>query len=141
MFTGYAADGYARINGISALVTTFGVGELSAVNAIAGAFSEYVPIVHIVGVPSTISQRNGMLLHHTLGNGDFKVFAHMSAQISCATAALNDPAEIATQIDNAIRECYVKSKTGLSHAADGHGAKESRGCEAEGKDQLELPGE
>lgn len=28
----YAADGYARINGIAALVTTFGVGELSAIN-------------------------------------------------------------------------------------------------------------
>lgn len=39
---GYAADGYARVNGISAIVTTFGVGELSAVNAIAGAYSEYV---------------------------------------------------------------------------------------------------
>jgi TPP-dependent 2-oxoacid decarboxylase len=28
---GYAADGYARVNGIGALLTTFGVGELSAV--------------------------------------------------------------------------------------------------------------
>lgn len=34
---GYAADGYARIKGISAVVTTFGVGELSIPNAIAGA--------------------------------------------------------------------------------------------------------
>ena len=25
----YAADGYARLNGLAALVTTFGVGELS----------------------------------------------------------------------------------------------------------------
>lgn len=64
---GYAADGYARVKGISAIITTFGVGELSAINAIAGAFSEYVPVVHIVGTPSTISQRDGMLLHHTLG--------------------------------------------------------------------------
>lgn len=31
---GYAADGYARIKGISALVTTFGVGELSALAAV-----------------------------------------------------------------------------------------------------------
>jgi pyruvate decarboxylase len=107
---GYAADGYARIKGISALITTFGVGELSAVNAIGGAFSEYVPVVHIVGTPSTISQRNGMLLHHTLGNGDFKVFANISRQISCATAILNDPYEAAGMIDHAIRECYVKSR-------------------------------
>lgn len=30
----YAADGYARLNGLAALVTTFGVGELSAVNGL-----------------------------------------------------------------------------------------------------------
>ena len=34
---GYAADGYARIHGISALNTTYGVGELGAISAIAGA--------------------------------------------------------------------------------------------------------
>ena len=33
---GYAADGYARIKGMSAVFTTFGVGELSLLNAIAG---------------------------------------------------------------------------------------------------------
>ncbi|BDD57009.1 Pyruvate decarboxylase 1 [Monascus purpureus] len=107
---GYAADGYARVNGIAALVTTFGVGELSAVNAIAGAYSEYVPIVHIVGQPNTRSQRDGMLLHHTLGNGDFDVFTKMSASISCAVAKLNDPHEAATLIDHAIRECWIRSR-------------------------------
>lgn len=65
------------MKGISAVVTTFGVGELSLLNAIAGAYSEYVPIVHIVGTPSTLSQRDGLLLHHTLGNGNFEVFADM----------------------------------------------------------------
>ena len=107
---GYAADGYARIKGISALVTTFGVGELSAINAIAGAYSEFVPIVHIVGQPSTVSQRDGMLLHHTLGNGNFEVFADMNKGISCAVAKLNDAHEAATLIDNAIRECWIKSR-------------------------------
>ena len=107
---GYAADGYARVKGIGALVTTFGVGELSALNATAGAYSEYVPIVHIVGQPSTLSQRDGMLLHHTLGNGDFNVFANMSSGISCAMAKLNDPHAAATLIDNALRECWVQSR-------------------------------
>ncbi|KAI0597135.1 pyruvate decarboxylase [Biscogniauxia sp. FL1348] len=106
----YAADGYARVKGISAVMTTFGVGELSAINGIAGAYSEMVPVVHIVGCPSTISQRNGMLLHHTLGNGDFNVFANMSALVSCVVAKLNDPAEIAAQIDHALRECYLRSR-------------------------------
>ncbi|KAJ6166616.1 Pyruvate decarboxylase [Penicillium chermesinum] len=107
---GYAADGYARIKGISALITTFGVGELSALNAIAGAYSEFVPIVHIVGQPNTKSQRDGMLLHHTLGNGDFDVFTKMSAAISCSVARLTDPHDAATLIDSTIRECWVRSR-------------------------------
>ncbi|KAL8716886.1 MAG: hypothetical protein Q9225_005820 [Loekoesia sp. 1 TL-2023] len=107
---GYAADGYARVKGISAVVTTFGVGELSLLNAIAGGYSEFVPIVHIVGTPSTLSQKDGMLLHHTLGNGNFAVFSEMSKNISCAMAKLNDPHEAATLIDNAIRECWVQSR-------------------------------
>ncbi len=107
---GYAADGYARVKGIAAVVTTFGVGELSLVNAIAGAYSEYVPIVHIVGTPSTISQRDGLLLHHTLGNGNFDVFADMSRSITCAMANLTDPHEAAMLIDHTIRECWVHSR-------------------------------
>jgi len=107
---GYAADGYARVKGISAIITTFGVGELSAANALAGAYSEYVPVVHIVGTPSTISMKNGMLLHHTLGNGDFNVFSNMSREISCAIAKLNDPFNAAALIDYALRECYIQSR-------------------------------
>lgn len=46
----YAADGYAKvIKGLSVLITTFGVGELSAINGIAGAFAEFAPVLHIVG--------------------------------------------------------------------------------------------
>ncbi|OJK05184.1 hypothetical protein ASPACDRAFT_1862205 [Aspergillus aculeatus ATCC 16872] len=107
---GYAADGYARVNGISALITTFGVGELSALNAIAGAYSEYVPIVHIVGQPSSQSQKDGMLLHHTLGNGDFDVFTKMNTGVSCSIARLTETLEVATLIDNAIRECWIRSR-------------------------------
>lgn len=86
------------------------MGELSAINAIAGAYSEYVPIVHIVGQPHTKSQRDGMLLHHTLGNGDFDVFNKMNASLSCALAKLTDAHEAATLIDHAIRECWVRSR-------------------------------
>ncbi|POR36898.1 Pyruvate decarboxylase [Tolypocladium paradoxum] len=106
----YAADGYARVKKMAALVTTFGVGELSAINGVAGAFSERIPVVHVVGCPSTISQRDGMLLHHTLGNGDFNVFANMSADISCHVAKLNSPSEIAAQIDHALRQCWTHSR-------------------------------
>ena len=106
----YAADGYARVKGIAAIVTTFGVGELSAMNGLAGAYSEQVPVVHIVGTPSTISQRNGMLLHHTLGNGDFNVFSDMSKEISCAMVKLSSADDAASLIDHAIQQCYVQSR-------------------------------
>lgn len=86
------------------------MGELSAINGVAGAYSEHVPVVNIVGCPSTTSQRDGMLLHHTLGNGDFNVFANMGSQVAVDTAKLNKPAEIPDQIDHALRECWIHSR-------------------------------
>ena len=48
------------------------------------SFAEYVPVIHIVGTPSTISQKNGMMLHHTLGNGNFHVVGapHLQKAVS-----------------------------------------------------------
>jgi indolepyruvate decarboxylase len=45
----YAADGYARLNGLSALLVTNGVGPMSAINGIAGSYSEHVPVICISG--------------------------------------------------------------------------------------------
>ena len=42
---GYAADAYARIKGIGCICVTWGVGGFSAMNAIAGAYAEQVPLV------------------------------------------------------------------------------------------------
>ncbi len=50
----YAADGYARLRGMGAFVTTYAVGELSAFNGVAGAFAERVPVVAITGAPATV---------------------------------------------------------------------------------------
>ncbi|MGW1160274.1 thiamine pyrophosphate-binding protein [Streptomyces sp. NPDC002513] len=47
----YSADGYARIHGVGAVSTTYGVGELSAINGIAGAYTEHLPVFHLVGMP------------------------------------------------------------------------------------------
>lgn len=52
----YAADGYARIRGIGAVSTTYGVGELSAINGIAGACAEHLPLFHLVGMPNMATQ-------------------------------------------------------------------------------------
>jgi alpha-keto-acid decarboxylase len=94
---GYAADGYARMRGIGALCSTFGVGELSAINALAGSFAEHVPVVHIVGAPASGTQAAHRIVHHSLGDGVFTHFADMHQGITCAQAALtaaNAPSEI-----------------------------------------------
>lgn len=106
----YAADGYARIKGISALITTFGVGELSAINGVAGSYSEHVPVAHIVGMPTSISQKNGLLLHHTLGNGDFSVYQKMSAHVSEASTVLLDHVYAAQEIDRVLKACWLRAR-------------------------------
>lgn len=107
---GYATDGYSRVKRLGALVTTFGVGELSAVAAVAGSYAEHVGMVHIVGVPSISSQNKQLLLHHTLGNGDFTAFRQMSEKISCTAISIVDPANAPHDIDRALREAYVRQR-------------------------------
>ena len=86
---GYAADGYARIKGYSAMVSTYGVGELSAINAIAGAMAENIPIIKIVGIPSTKHIENKTLLHHNLTNADYRAFERAYSNVVETTAFLN----------------------------------------------------
>ncbi|KAH6664582.1 pyruvate decarboxylase [Halenospora varia] len=107
---GYAADGYARVKGISALFTGFGVGELSAINAIGGAYSERVPVVHIVGTPPRAAQKAGLCVHHTLGDGNYKLFAEMHRQLTVSQANLTDPATALAMIDRTLRECIHQSR-------------------------------
>jgi pyruvate decarboxylase len=67
---GYAADGYARMKGIGCCVTTFCVGGFSALNAIAGAYAEDIPIIVISGGPNTNDFSSNRVLHHTTGHHD-----------------------------------------------------------------------
>jgi indolepyruvate decarboxylase len=84
----YAADGYARIHGLAALSTAFGVGELSAISAIAGSCAERLPVFHLVGTPASRVQAAHRLVHHTLGNGEFDLFYKMAEPVVCARAIL-----------------------------------------------------
>ena len=91
----------AALRGIGALMTTFGVGELSAINAITGSFAEHVPVIHIVGSPSSGTQAAQRIVHHSLGDGVFTHFLEMHAAITCARAALT-PANAAVEIDRVL---------------------------------------
>jgi len=108
---GYAADGYGRLRGMSAVVTTFGVGELSAANAIAGSYAEHVPVVHIVGGPSKDAQGTRRALHHSLGDGDFEHFLRISREITCAQANLM-PATATREIDRVLCEVREQRRPG-----------------------------
>lgn len=107
----YAADGYARMQGCGALLTTFGVGELSALNGVAGSFAEHVPVLHIVGAPSTGAQQRRECLHHTLGDGNFDHFRQMSAPVSVAQGVL-DAANARDEIDRVLRDIVRHSRPG-----------------------------
>ena len=108
---GYAADGYGRLRGMSAVVTTFGVGELSAANAVAGSYAEHVPVVHIVGGPSKDAQGTRRALHHSLGDGDFEHFLRVSREITCAQANLM-PATATREIDRVLCEVREQRRPG-----------------------------
>jgi indolepyruvate decarboxylase len=106
---GYAADSYARLRGLGALVTTFGVGELSALNAIAGAYAESVPVVHIVGTPALAARQSGETLHHNLPGRDHGHFARMAAEVTVAQADLR-PATAPEEIDRVLSAALRTSR-------------------------------
>lgn len=87
---GYAADGYARIKGYGALVTTYGVGELSAMNAIAGSYAETIPVIKIVGVPKTSAIKANKLIHHNFQKPDYYACERAFSNVTETTAYLDE---------------------------------------------------
>jgi len=101
----YAADGYARIRGIGAFSSTYGVGELSAINGVAGAFAERVPVVVITGSPATNYFRLKPLLHHTLG--DYQIPLRMYERITVASTQLVSGETASLEIDRVLSACLA----------------------------------
>lgn len=105
---GYAADGYARERGYGALVTTYGVGELSSINAIAGSYAENVPVITIVGVPSTNCIEEKKMIHHNFINPNPYAYEQAHKSVVETTAFLNrDNAKL--EIDRVLK-VFVKEK-------------------------------
>lgn len=104
----YAADGYARTRGIPGVVlTTYVVGELSAINGIGGAVAEGIPIIHIVGTTPRAAQKARLMIHHTLGQGvDHALSAEVSKPLAAAIAYLNDDSTFACDVDRVIETCW-----------------------------------
>jgi indolepyruvate decarboxylase len=114
----YAADGYARIRGMAALCTTYGVGELSAINGIAGSYAEHLPVFHLVGTPNMGTQSARAVMHHTLGNGEYGLFQKMSEPVVCAMAVMT-PQNVAMETERLIAEAlYHRRPVYMAFPAD-----------------------
>ena len=97
----YAADGYARLNGLGALLVTNGVGALSAINGVGGSYSEHVPVICIAGSIPLRSIDRGLGMHHTMADGTYDHFLNAYAHVTAAHARLT-PRNAATEIDRLI---------------------------------------
>jgi len=85
------------------LATTYGVGELSAINGVMGAKAERSLVFHVVGMPSYQHQRVGKIAHHTLGDGVFGNFVDISAAAACCHAVIN-PDNCVVEMERVIAE-------------------------------------
>ncbi|KAF4502383.1 THI3-positive regulation factor of thiamine metabolism [Fusarium agapanthi] len=125
---GYAADGYARAQrhrkgtGIGALITTYGVGELSAANAVAGSYAEYLPVVHIVGTPSrrarhvscslVAGKKPHLHIHHTMADSRIGVYREIAEKFTVAQLDLAEttPEEVPAQINKVLSQAIYHSR-------------------------------
>lgn len=100
---GFAADAYARINGMGALCVTYCVGGLSVCNSIAGAYAEKSPVVMITGSPGMSERTNNPLLHHMVR--DFRTQYDVFEKLCVAGTELSDPLTAFREIDRVLDAC------------------------------------
>lgn len=97
----YAADAYARINGLGAMSVTHGVGALSAINGIGGAYCEHVPVICIAGSLPLRAIQRGDLMHHTMADREKGDMLRVFSEVTVAQARLY-PENAASEIDRLI---------------------------------------
>jgi indolepyruvate decarboxylase len=96
---GFAADAYARINGIGAVCVTYCVGGLNTVNAIACAYAERSPVVLLTGSPGLSERTRTPYLHHMVR--DFSTQREVFERMTVAAVTLDDPLTAEREMDRA----------------------------------------
>lgn len=96
---GFAADAYARLNGIGVVCVTYGVGALKIVNTTAQSYAEKNPVLVISGAPSNDEKNNCHMLHHKSVHYDtqlqiFKSITHKALRITNLKNAINQMIEL-----------------------------------------------
>ncbi len=107
---GYAADGYARLNGMAAAVVTYGVGGLSIINATAGAYAEQVPMIVISGAPPSKRRESGALVHHLVAN--YQLQLEIFRKVTADAVMLTNPETAPAEIDRVLTTCIQRKLPG-----------------------------
>jgi indolepyruvate decarboxylase len=117
---GFAADAYARINGIGAVCVTYCVGGLNTVNAIACAYAERSPVVLLTGSPGLSERVRTPYMHHMVR--DFSTQREVFEKITVAAISLDDPSTAEQEMDRAFaallryrRPIYIEIPRDLVH--------------------------
>lgn len=103
---GYAADAYARLNGIGGICVTYGVGGLSAINAASGAYAERVPVVFISGAPTSAQRMAHLHMHHLVTTYDMQWEVYRKVTVD--SAQLTNPVTAPHEIDRVLANCLIE---------------------------------
>jgi indolepyruvate decarboxylase len=97
---GFAADAYARFNGLGVVCITYCVGGLKVANTTAQAYAEKSPVVVISGAPGMNERLRNPLLHHKVR--DFDTQLKVFEQLTEAATVLDNPQTAAREIDRVL---------------------------------------
>ncbi len=117
---GFAADAYARINGVGALCVTYCVGGLNTVNAVACAYAERSPVVVLTGSPGMAERIRNPYLHHMVR--DFSTQREVFEKMTVAAITLDDALTAEREMDRAFaallryrRPIYIEIPRDMVH--------------------------
>ncbi len=107
---GFAADAYARINGLGMAIVTYCVGGLNMLNAVACAYAEKSPVIVISGGPSPLDRQKDPMVHHKVR--DFDSQKRIYEEVTCASTILLDPETAAAEIMRVVEEVKRQKRPG-----------------------------
>ncbi|KAF7519750.1 hypothetical protein PCG10_009793 [Penicillium crustosum] len=115
---GIVADGYARVKGIAALISSFENMPSSVSTAIAASYQDRIPVVLVIVTPERKVQAQTSKFHHSFFDAqpdvprqpdEFQMLVDSFGKITITQEFLVHPSEATAQIDTAIRGCIMQS--------------------------------
>ena len=105
------------------MLTTFNVGAFSALNGVAGAYAERLPVIVVSSGPNTNDVGSNHVLHHTMDNGDLSDQYEIFRKVTCKAVRIVHPDTAPALIDEAIsaalrerKPAYIEIPCNLSAA-------------------------